>query len=109
MIQALRVAAVLLAGAMLAPSSAAAQAPAHHSAPSSADRRLKALYDGCAAWSAKEGCVFEDEHGDTKPLDCLPRVDVATQLRQAAHLKQLLDQLNAIPRAQLSTDEQVNA
>jgi uncharacterized protein (DUF885 family) len=108
MIQKLRVAAILLAGSALTAPPAQAAAPAHQAA-TSADRRLKALYDGYAAWSAREGCVFEDDRGDIKPLDCLPRVDAATQLRQAAHLKQLLDELNAIPASQLSPDEKVNA
>jgi uncharacterized protein (DUF885 family) len=106
MIHKLRIAAFLLAAV---PGAVQAAAPVRQSAPTSADRRLKALYDGYSAWSAKEGCVFEDQRGDIKPLDCLPRVDAATQLRQAAHLKQLLDQLNAIPAAQLSPDEKVNA
>jgi uncharacterized protein (DUF885 family) len=110
MIQKLRVAAILLGGAALAISPAlASAAPAHQAAPTSADRRLKALYDGYAAWDAKESGVFEDEHGDIKPLDYLPRVDVPNQERRATHYKQLLDQLNAIPAKQLSEDEQVNA
>jgi uncharacterized protein (DUF885 family) len=111
MIHKLRFAAILLAGATLAAAPAAAQAaaPAHQAAPTAADRRLKALYDGYAAWDAKESGVFEDERGELKPLGYLPRVDAQNQLRRAAHLKQLLEQLNAIPPAQLSSDEQVNA
>jgi uncharacterized protein (DUF885 family) len=109
MIQKLRVAAALLVCAALAAQPVCAASPSHQLAPTSADKRLKALYDGYAAWSAKQGCVFEDEHGDIKPLDCLPHVDAANQLRQAAHLKDLLDQLNAIPAAQLSPGEKVNA
>src|SRR5262249_51542392 len=60
-------------------------------------------------WDAKESGVFEDKDGETKPLDYLPRVDAATQQRRAAHLQDLLNQLNAIPEAQLSAGEQVNA
>lgn len=109
MIRQLRNAAVLIAAAALVPAAALAAAPARQATPSNADRRLKALYDGYAAWDAKESGVFEDERGNIKPLDYLPRVDAATQQRRAAHLQQLLDQLNAIPKAQLSSDEQVNA
>src|SRR6185369_6504361 len=74
-----------------------------------ADAKLRALYDGYATWNAKESGVFENARGETKSADYLPRVDAATQLRQAAHLKALLDQVNAIPASQLSPDEQVNA
>lgn len=109
MIRQLRNAAVLIAAAALVPAAALAAAPARQATPSNADRRLKVLYDGYAAWDAKESGVFEDERGNIKPLDYLPRVDAATQQRRAAHLQQLLDQLNAIPKAQLSSDEQVNA
>src|SRR4051794_26641812 len=76
---------------------------------SAADARLKALYDGYAAWDAKESGVFENPRGETKPSDHLPRVDAASQLRRAAHLQQLLGQLNAIPAQQLSAPERINA
>jgi uncharacterized protein (DUF885 family) len=106
----LRVGAIVLAGAALTPSPVcSAHAATHVAAPTSADRQLKALYDGYAAWDARESGVFEDERGELKPLGYLPRVDVQNQLRRAAHLKQLLGQLNAIPATQLSPDEQVNA
>ena len=75
----------------------------------SADARLKALYDGYAAWDARETGNFQDSRGETKPTDYLPRVDAATQQRRAAHLQDLLKQLNAIPLAQLSPEEKVNA
>ena len=57
----------------------------------------------------QESEQFEDARGETKPTAHLPHVDEASQLRRAAHLKQLLDQLNAIPPQQLSAAEQVNA
>lgn len=106
MIHKLRFAAMLL-GAALVASQAAAQSTTV--LPSTADARLKTLYDGYAAWDAKESGVFEDERGDLKPLDHLPHADAQTQLRDAAHLQQLLDQLNAIPVVQFSLPEQVNA
>ena len=52
---------------------------------------------------------FENSRGETESTAYLPRVDEASQLRRAAHLKELLSQLNAIPAAQLSPDERVNA
>jgi uncharacterized protein (DUF885 family) len=97
------------AAAIVAPVHAQAPAAAHQPAPSAADRRLKALYDGYAAWDAKESGNFQDSRGETKPADYLPRVDAATQQRRAAHLQDLLKQLTAIPVAQLSPAEKVNA
>jgi uncharacterized protein (DUF885 family) len=102
----------LLASVSLAiPGAAAAQtAPAHEAAArSAADQRLKALYDGYTRWQLKESGYFEDAKGETKPADYLEQVDPATQMRRAAHLRQLLTQLNAIPAAQLSAEERVNA
>jgi len=106
----LRLVGVALTAAWIA-APAIAQAPAatHQAAPTAADRRLKALYDGYAAWDAKESGNFQDSRGETKPADYLPRVDAATQQRRAAHLRDLLKQLNAIPVAQLSPEEKVNA
>ena len=101
--------AVALIAAATSLSSASLQAQPIQGAPASADRQLKALYDGYATWDAKESGYFLDERGETKPLDYLPHVDAATEERHAAYLKGALDQLNAIPAAQLSLDEQVNA
>jgi uncharacterized protein (DUF885 family) len=75
----------------------------------SADERLKALYDGYSEWNAKESGYFENARGETEPSDYLAHVDEATQLRYAAHLRELLTQLNAIPTDQLSPGEKVNA
>ena len=87
-----------------------AAAPVLQSAPSGvADARLKALYDGYSIWDAKESGYFLDSRGELKPTDYLPRIDAATQETRAAHLKELLTQLNAIPEAQLSVGERVNA
>jgi uncharacterized protein (DUF885 family) len=74
-----------------------------------ADSRLKSLYDGYAIWEAAEECIFQNAAGDSEPSACLPHVDAASQLRRAAHNQQMLNQLNAIPVAQLSPEEQVNA
>jgi uncharacterized protein (DUF885 family) len=100
-------AAMLVTGALGSPVLAAP--PVKHATRSSADARLKALYDGYAAWDAKESGYFENARGETESAGYLPHVDEASQLRRAAHLKDLLAQLNAIPTAQLSPDEQVNA
>ncbi|MFL6762886.1 MAG: DUF885 domain-containing protein [Sphingomicrobium sp.] len=105
-----RFACIFLAGTALPAAGAAiAQtAPVSASQPA-ADTKLRALYDSYAAWDAKESEVFEDSRGETKPTAHLQHVDEASQLRRAAHLRELLDQLNAIPIQQLSPAEQVNA
>jgi uncharacterized protein (DUF885 family) len=101
------VALALLAGSVAhAQSIPAAQQAAPRSA---ADAKLKALYDGYAAWDAKESGYFEDDRGETKSTDYLPRVDEQSQLRRAAHFRDLLAQLKAIPTGQLSAEEKVNA
>ena len=75
-----RVMTCVLAGAALGGATIAiAQQPAPSSgqpSANSADRNLKALYDGYAAWDAKESGVFMNESGELKPTDYLPRVDV---------------------------------
>ena len=101
--------AIVSAATVAAPVHAQTPSVAHQPAPSAADRKLKALYDGYAAWDAKESGNFQDSRGETKPADYLPRVDAATQQRRAVHLQDLLKQLNAIPVAQLSPPEKVNA
>ncbi|MFL6786262.1 MAG: DUF885 domain-containing protein [Sphingomicrobium sp.] len=110
MMTARRFASIFLAGTALPAAGAAiAQtAPVSASQPA-ADTKLRALYDSYAAWDAKESEVFEDSRGETKPTAHLQHVDEASQLRRAAHLRELLDQLNAIPIQQLSPAEQVNA
>ena len=106
---------VRLAGVMMLASAAAGLAasgqaePVAAAARSAADQRLKALYNGYAAWDAGETANFQNAAGETKPTDHLPKIDAATQQRRAAHLQELLTQLNAIPEAQLSAEEKVNA
>ena len=101
--------ACLILAAAAAPAAAQPQ-PAPAAAPATAaDLRLRALYDGYAAWEAKEFGYFEDASGETKSADYLARVDAASQLRRARYMQDLLRQLNAIPAAQLSADERINA
>src|SRR5690349_14512429 len=75
----------------------------------SADARLKAIYDDYADWTDKEFGAFENKRGEQERAGYLPHVDEASQLRRAAHMKDVLAQLDAIPATQLSPDEQVNA
>ena len=97
----------LLALAIVQPVSALAQDPPP--AATEADRRLKALYEGYADWTQKEYGFFEDAKGENQSAGYLAKVDTATQLARAEYLKRVLAQLDAIPTAQLSPGERVNA
>ena len=97
---------LLLAAVAVQPAAAPAQATA---APSAPDRQLKALYEGYSDWAEKEYGSFTDAKGESQQAGYLPRVDPASQLRRAEHVKRLLAQLDAIPVAQLSAAERVNA
>ena len=100
--------ALLLGTSALLPASAFAQATPVAAQSSLADTKLRALYDGYAAWDAKESEQFLDARDETKPTAHLPHVDAESQLRRAQHLKELLEQLNAISVQQLSPSERVN-
>jgi uncharacterized protein (DUF885 family) len=73
------------------------------------DQQLKALYEGYSDWAAKEYGSFEDAKGETQQAGYLPKVDPATEQARGEHMKRLLTQLDAIPAAQLSAGEKVNA
>jgi uncharacterized protein (DUF885 family) len=98
-------AAVLGTSGLAAPVSAALPKAAH----SSADARLKALYDAYSLWDETESGAIENSRGEVESAGYLPHVDAASQLRREAHIKRVLAQLNAIPARQLSSAEQVNA
>ncbi|MGE5563772.1 MAG: DUF885 domain-containing protein [Bacillota bacterium] len=105
---------VVGAGAILLgiglPCSPLAAAPmAKHAPRTSADARLRALYDAYADWDAKESGQLWNAKGELEAGGSIPHVDAASQLRREAHVKEVLEQLNAIPQAQLSAKEQVNA
>lgn len=99
--------AILIGTAAIFSPLSAAPAPAH--APTSADARLKALYDGFSAWQDKEFGSFEDNRGEQQQAGYLPHVDEASQLRRQAHEEDLLAQLDRIAKSELSAREQVNA
>ena len=92
------------------PGSAAVQtAPAAVPGPTAADLKLKAIYDAYAKWGASEYGYFEDAKGENQSAGYLPKVDAASQLRRAEHLRGVLAQVKAIPVAQLSPQERDNA
>ncbi|WOK38252.1 DUF885 domain-containing protein [Sphingomonas sp. C3-2] len=76
---------------------------------STANQQLKALYEADWAWRMAETGMIEGEEGELLPGNRLPRVDVASQLRRLDHDRKTLIALDAIPAAQLSDEERINA
>ncbi|AKS15948.1 DUF885 family protein [Xanthomonas campestris pv. campestris] len=94
---------------VVAPVQAAAPASAVQT---SAAQRFKALYTREWRWRQAQlaGAVDEDNQAtQSGPADHLPKVDVATQQMRTAYWQQVLKELDAIPMAQLSAEDQVNA
>jgi uncharacterized protein (DUF885 family) len=72
----------------------------------SADERLRAIYAREWKWRLEQ---FPGLEGVTKPVpDRLPKVDPATQEIRLKHWEDVLHMLDAIPRAELSTEQQIN-
>jgi uncharacterized protein (DUF885 family) len=72
----------------------------------SADSRLRAIYTAEWKWREEQ---FPDDEDSQKPIqNHLPKVDPQTQAMRLAHWQDTLQQLDAIPRAELSSAEQVN-
>ena len=72
----------------------------------SADERLRAIYD--TEWKWRTDQQPDGEDGTRPIVDHLPRVDPATQEMRLKYWEDVQRRLAAIPRAQLSTREQVN-
>jgi uncharacterized protein (DUF885 family) len=72
----------------------------------SADSRLQALYS--AEWKWREEQLADDEDAQGPIVDHLPKVDPATQEQRLKYWENILATLDAIPRAQLSSKEQLN-
>jgi uncharacterized protein (DUF885 family) len=71
-----------------------------------ADARFQALYGAEWKWREEQ---FADDEDSQKPIsDHLPRVDPAAQQARLKYWEDLLSKLDAIPRAQLSPQEQIN-
>ena len=72
----------------------------------SADERLRSIYTEEWKWRLEQ---FPGLEGPTKPVaDHLPKEDAATQEMRLRHWEDVLHQLDAIPRGELSAEEQVN-
>ena len=102
-ILALGAAGAALAGPASSPTAASAPTPA----PTSADARLKALYEREWVWRMKE---FPGDDSEDAPIaDRLPQVDAAAQNRRLAYWQGVRRELDAIAERDLSPDEAVNA
>jgi uncharacterized protein (DUF885 family) len=70
------------------------------------DARLRAIYAEEWKWREEQ---FADNEDTQKPIrDHLPKVDPATQAMRLRTWQEVLHKLDSIPRAQLSTAEQLN-
>ena len=77
-----------------------------HPTTEDADARFKALYTTEWKWRDEQFAVGEDAQ---KPVtDHLPKVDPATQEMRLKYWQDVLTKLQAVPREQLSAQEQVN-
>lgn len=75
---------------------------------SSADEKLKAIYDAEWAWRMEQFAQTRDEEGWGANGDRLPRVDAASQQARLAYWTRILRELDTIPVANLSAEERVN-
>ena len=74
--------------------------------PVTADTRFSALYT--TEWKWREDQFADDEDSQRGIIDHLPKVDPASQAMRLAYWQDVLKQLDAIPRAELSPAQQVN-
>jgi uncharacterized protein (DUF885 family) len=72
----------------------------------SADARLRAIYTAEWTWRLEQ---FPDQEDSTKPIaDHLPKEDPATQQARLHYWEGVLHELDGVPRAKLSAEEQIN-
>lgn len=75
----------------------------------SADERLRQLYTEEWQWRLREEAQLAETGGRARPADRLPRVDAASQQARLAYWTKVLQELDRIPLAELSSEERVNA
>jgi uncharacterized protein (DUF885 family) len=79
---------------------------AHEAKAAGADARFQAIYTAEWTWRDQQ---FPDNEDAQKPIqDHLPKVDPPTQAMRLRTWQDVLQKLDSIPRAQLSSAEQVN-
>ena len=94
-------------GMILAVPASASASPVDRAAAGAADAQLRALYS--AEWTWRQQEFGRDDEQPGTPADRFPRVDAAAQARRLAYWQNALARVNAIPDAQLSPAERVNA
>jgi len=72
----------------------------------SADARLQAIYSD--EWKWRQEQFADDEDAQKRIQDHLPKVDAAAQAQRLKMWQEVLQKLEAIPRAELSPAEQLN-
>jgi uncharacterized protein (DUF885 family) len=72
----------------------------------SADEQLRSIYT--TEWKWRRDQEADDEDGTKPVMDHLPKVDAATQEMKLKYWEDVLQRVNAIPRASLSAAEQLN-
>ncbi|HUO19710.1 MAG TPA: DUF885 family protein [Steroidobacteraceae bacterium] len=78
----------------------------HESAQQAADARFRAIYE--AEWSWRRAQLAAEEDSAAPVADHLPKVDPASQEARRAYWEQTLARVNAVARASLSGEAQVN-
>ena len=76
--------------------------------PSAADRQLKAIYDAAWQWREKEFAEVSDGL-QSKADDHFPAVTAADWMRRREYWQRTIDRVAAIPVADLSPEERLNA
>ena len=96
----------LLAALSAVTVAAALTACSQQSRQNAADERLRAIYNSEWKWRTDQ---LPDTEDTTRPVaDRLPKVDPATQQMRLNYWEDVLQRVDAIPRATLSAKEQVN-
>lgn len=80
--------------------------PAACTKPPTADARLQAIYT--EEWKWRQEQFPDDEDSQRRISDHLPKMDPASQAMRLHKWQDVLQQLDAIPRAELSPAEQIN-
>jgi uncharacterized protein (DUF885 family) len=78
-------------------------------ADTTADARLKALYEREWSWRQQQRAQLRDSEGEWVPADHLPDVTAKAQRERLRYQEAVLAQLAGIPREELSDTERVNA
>jgi uncharacterized protein (DUF885 family) len=107
---------LLSSGAAMASTAHATPQPMHAPADAAhatgnanpADKRFHDLYAREWQWRQLQFAGADDENGPAQAAGHLPKVDAATQAMRESYWARVLATLDAIPRSQLSGDDQVN-